>query len=72
MAGTAIAGNANVFITLYQEVRSTDVASITLTRRRYVIDWLWSRPHARTEGMATRTYFGRVLKNSLNVALFAL
>lgn len=72
VASCAIARYADMLVTLHQEVRRADVAGIAGAGGGYVIDGLRRRRNPGAGRVASGTILGRVLENSVDVALLAL
>lgn len=71
MTTDAVASHSQVVITLDLEARGTDMTRIAFIFCRDMVDRLRLCSDASTDGVATRTYFWRILENALDVALFA-
>jgi len=72
VASQATSSDPHVLITLYQKVGRADMASVAGSVRRYVIDGFGLGADPGTDGVASRTIFGSVLEDTVDVALFAL
>ena len=72
VTGITVACYTDMFIALHQEVGCALVTGIARTGCRYMVDRFGCGGNPGSSGMATRTFLGRVLENTLDVTLLAL